>query len=204
MGQNQTQNQIQINTNKNNNLIDETHQTIYFEIIYRKFENKEGYLELINTTDLYSKQCSIEDLSEHNKNLFEVLQNKTCIDYKDSQISFGGNFDSNYFNDFFYIMIKYCEEGQVNNEGIPCNPKNISDKMFNDYIYFNSYIQKINIDPSNYTNPLSYDLHYAYQAIDKFIVKDTYFYISEVQAITDNGWILENIRCQLKDMYKIL
>jgi hypothetical protein len=136
-------------------------------------------------------KCSnvVDNFSVNSIKLDEFL----CPDFRNQQLLFGGDKDAN-FQDYFFLSFDYCEKTDFSK---PQNCSKISDLqqfLKTNYWYFSIYYPEVQFSPGNFETPMKIKYKNYRKLIYLNLRTFAYFYFSETQTLSDQGWIWEDIK----------
>lgn len=155
-------------------------------------------MELNTTTGLYDTKeydlqypnlCKLEDVNGDSETYDRLdLKRYFCPQLKNFKL--GGYWDSNKVG---YVHMAYvkCNPEVEKRRNITCATLEEKNKVWGNSFFAGLINAQISIDPRNFTNPISRQLQYTFQAIDERYLKIRRMFYSPSNMITDSGIIFQ-------------
>lgn len=117
------------------------------------------------------------------------FKNHQCFDF--SNLKAGGFWDASYVY-YFYFSVNICPNGKLSPDGEPCALET-SNIFNNNNHYFSIYMQQYTVNPTDYNDPMKWQIKNFYYLLDKSIQKNYRFNYIETKIKSDYGWLFETL-----------
>lgn len=154
---------------------------------YKKNQNKEW--EIAEYYHLPWKNCTKDDFSDEEQFYTRGFGIFLCPKFDNIEV--GGFWDSEELA-FVSIEVHRCLEGSKNpHTGENCSSNEKRIQTVNDRFFYSSIVQSVIANPSNYSNPLTYDYSNKYKTINENFLRRELIFNKETYINTDYGWIFK-------------
>jgi hypothetical protein len=169
---------------------------VYFQLLKNETTN-EWDSEIVNMNITYcSDLLDNKNLSEPNINLDKYY----CLDTRSQEVKLGGYWDGNFVN-YVAFALSICPDMQTYNPENCTSPIDMKSYLHNTSLYFSIYYPQFYFSPGNLNNPLKSTYKNYYTTLDLNIQKILYLNVKETRAISDVGWVMNDINN--KTLYSI-